>query len=130
MLGMDAPQKSTPAIGWILYDGSCGVCRTGVQGRKELLRRNGFEIRAIQDPWVQEHVSVSSDELLRDLQLILNDGRRLAGSDAYRFVMRRIWWAYPFYLLSILPGLSAIFNWAYRTFANNRHKISQACRVD
>ena len=46
--------------------------------------------------------------------------------------MRRIWWAYPLYLLSAAPLLSRVFDWAYRTFAINRHRFSRAhagCRA-
>jgi hypothetical protein len=28
----------------------------------------------------------------------------------YRYVMRRIWWAYPLYVLSVAPVLSRIFD--------------------
>jgi hypothetical protein len=45
----------------------------------------------------------------------------------YRYVMRRIWWAYPLYLLSMVPGLSRVFDWSYRTFARNRTVISASC---
>jgi predicted DCC family thiol-disulfide oxidoreductase YuxK len=120
----------TPSAGWVLYDGSCGVCRSGIHRWSELLQRQGFETRPIQDPWVQEQIACPQDELLKDLQLLLNDGRRLSGADAYRFIIRHIWWAYPLYLLSTLPGLRQLVNQAYRIFANNRHSISKACRLN
>ncbi len=43
--------------------------------------------------------------------------------------MRRIWWAYPLYLLSVAPLLRQAFDWGYRTFAENRYRISGACRL-
>ena len=52
------------------------------------------------------------------------------GADVYRFVMRRLWWAYPLYLLSIVPGGRHLFDWGYRTFARNRLRVSSACRLD
>jgi hypothetical protein len=51
----------------------------------------------------------------------------LSGAEVYRYLMRRIWWAYPFYLLSKLPGLSLLFDWAYRSFARHRMHISATC---
>ena len=62
-----------------------------------------------------------------DIRLLFNDGRQLAGADVYRYVMRRLWWAYPLYLLSIIPGLRQLFDRAYRVFADNRLRISAAC---
>jgi hypothetical protein len=43
--------------------------------------------------------------------------------------MRRIWWAYPLYVLSVAPVLSRIFDWGYRTFAAYRYRFSRACRL-
>jgi predicted DCC family thiol-disulfide oxidoreductase YuxK len=43
--------------------------------------------------------------------------------------MRRIWWAYPLYLLSVTPLLWRVFDWGYRTFANNRYHFSHTCRL-
>jgi len=40
--------------------------------------------------------------------------------------MRRIWWAYPLYLLSCAPILRQIFDRSYRTFATHRFRISAA----
>jgi hypothetical protein len=45
----------------------------------------------------------------------------------YRHLMRRIWWAYPLFLLTCTPGLRQIFDWGYRTFARNRFGFSSAC---
>jgi predicted DCC family thiol-disulfide oxidoreductase YuxK len=41
--------------------------------------------------------------------------------------MRRIWWAYPLYVLSVTPLLSRVFDRAYRNFAVNRYRFSRAC---
>jgi predicted DCC family thiol-disulfide oxidoreductase YuxK len=43
--------------------------------------------------------------------------------------MRRIWWAYPLYLISVAPVSRLVFDWGYRTFAANRYRISGACRL-
>jgi predicted DCC family thiol-disulfide oxidoreductase YuxK len=43
--------------------------------------------------------------------------------------MRRIWWAYPIYLLSMLPLLRYLFDGAYRAFADNRYHFSRSCEL-
>jgi predicted DCC family thiol-disulfide oxidoreductase YuxK len=117
-------------LGWVLYDGSCGFCRSWVVYWAETLRKRGFEIAPLQEDWVKKRLgSPAEDELLRDLRLLLNDGRQLDGAEAYRYVMRRIWWVYPLYLLSIAPLLRRIFDWGYRSFADNRYHISSTCQV-
>jgi hypothetical protein len=51
----------------------------------------------------------------------------MLGSDVYRYFMKRIWWAYPLYLLACTPGLRGIFNQGYRAFARNRFRFSTLC---
>jgi hypothetical protein len=72
---------------------------------------------------------MAPDVLLTDLRLLHRDGSLTSGADVYRYVMRRIWWAYPLYLLSVTPGLRKAFDWGYRTFAQHRMRISASCGV-
>ena len=72
---------------------------------------------------------MTDEELLEDLRLLLATGEVISGPDVYRHVMRRAWWMTPFYLLSIIPGLSHLFDWCYRTFADHRYEVSAACRL-
>ena len=113
--------------GWILYDDSCGFCRRWVPFWEPVLKRRGFEIAPLQSDWVQQKLQLGAPELLADLRLLLPDGCLISGADVYRHAMRRIWWSWPAYLLSITPGLRKIFDWSYRTFANNRFRVSAAC---
>lgn len=116
--------------GWVLFDGSCGFCRNWVVYWAPTLRRRGFEIAPLQEPWVRERLDTSSeDELLSDFRLLLSDARQLRGAEAYRYLMRRIWWTYPIYLLAVTPILRHVFDWGYRVFADNRYHISRSCRL-
>jgi predicted DCC family thiol-disulfide oxidoreductase YuxK len=117
-------------LGWVLFDGSCGFCRSWVTQWENTLRKRGFAIAALQDDWVRQRLgSPAEEDLLADLRLLLDDGRQLQGADAYRFVMRRIWWTYPIYLLSRVPILRRVFDWGYRSFADNRYHFSRSCRL-
>jgi predicted DCC family thiol-disulfide oxidoreductase YuxK len=116
-----------PPAGWVLYDDACGFCRRWVPYWGETLGKRGFSIAPLQSAWVQERLNTPADELLDDLRLLLPDGRQVRGADVYRYVMRRIWWAYPLYLLSVTPLLARVFDRAYRSFAVNRYRFSRAC---
>ncbi len=116
-------------IGWVLYDDSCGFCRRWIPFWADTLRRRGLDIAPLQSAWVVERLNLPPDGLLSDLRLLLADGRQVRGADVYRYAMRRIWWAFPLYLLSVTPLLSRVFDWGYRTFADNRYHVSHACRL-
>lgn len=118
---------STKPVGWILYDDSCGFCRRWVPFWEQTLRKRGFEIATLQTEWVQKKLELDDQELLRDLRLLLADGRQIQGADTYRYAMKRIWWCYPVYIFSIAPIGRRVFDWGYRTFADNRFKVSHAC---
>jgi len=123
------PSDFSAPIGWVLYDEACGLCRQGVRYWAGTLHKRGFDVAPLQSDWVIERLSATEEELLADLQLLLADGTCLRGADAYRYVMRRIWWAYPLYLLSVAPLLRRLFDRGYRSFADYRHQVSRACRI-
>lgn len=113
--------------GWVLYDGSCGFCSRWVPFWENTLKKRGFDIAPLQSDWVVEKLKVSEKDLLYDLRLLFVDGKQLRGAVAYRYLMKRIWWAKPLYFLSTLPGLRALFDAGYRAFADHRHRISRLC---
>jgi predicted DCC family thiol-disulfide oxidoreductase YuxK len=116
-----------PKAGWVLYDADCGVCTRLAQFWKPTLVRLGFSTAPLQSPWVPERTGLALEELLTDIRLLASDGTLLSGPNVYRHVMRRLWWAYPLYLLSKAPGLSRAFDWGYRAFARHRTRISATC---
>ena len=66
-------------------------------------------------------------DLVREIRLLERDGTLHSGANVYRYLMRRFWWAYPLYILSLVPGFRQLFDWAYRTFAKHRSRISSSC---
>lgn len=115
--------------GWVLYDGSCGICSNWVPWWAPTLGRLGLATAALQEPWVAARVALPEAELLRDISILLADGRLVRGADAYRWVLRRCWWGLPLWLLAVVPPTRWLFDLGYRLFAANRHAISRACRI-
>jgi predicted DCC family thiol-disulfide oxidoreductase YuxK len=116
-------------IGWVLYDDACGFCRRWIPFWTDTLRRRGLDIAPLQSRWVQARLNLPPDQALYDLRLLRADGTLISGADVYRFVLQRIWWAYPFYLISVTPLIRSLFDAAYRAFANHRVALSRACRL-
>jgi predicted DCC family thiol-disulfide oxidoreductase YuxK len=107
--GVQAGDSPRPA-GWILYDDSCGFCRRWVPLWAGTLCRRGLEIAPLQSEWVAEKLKWGAGELTEDLRLLLSDGRHIQGADVYRSAMKRIWWTYPLYLISVLPLMKNAFD--------------------
>ena len=114
-------------IGWVLYDDTCGFCREWIPFWRSTVRKRGLDISPLQAPWVVERLGLPPDELVHDIRLLFVDGRQLAGAEVYRYAVQHIWWAYPLYVFSVVPGLRRLWDWGYRTFRDNRHQFSTAC---
>lgn len=123
------PDDDLTMKGWVLYDGNCGFCSRWVPFWENTLVRRGFRIAPLQEEWVAEKFALSQDELTAELRLLLASGETRAGAEVYRYLMRRIWWATPLYLLSQLPILRNLFDAGYRAFADNRYWISRTCHL-
>lgn len=114
--------------GWVLYDDSCGFCRKWVPMWESTLRKRGFRIAPLQEPWVPEALGMQPEEIAEDIRLYVPATRSVvSGANVYRHVMQKIWWAYPLYVLTRTPGLRSLFDLAYRRFADNRHAFSKSC---
>ena len=123
------PLSEKELVGWLLYDGSCGFCSRWVPFFESTLTKQGLGFAPLQAEWVRERLALSEEELLADLRLLLETGAVISGPEVYRYVMRKSLLMWPLYLLSITPGLSQLFDWSYRSFANHRYEVSAACRL-
>lgn len=83
----------------------------------------------LQESWVAEELKLPVADTVADFRLFLATGEKFAGADVYRQIFKRIWWCWPIYLLSVLPGFSYLFSLAYATFRDNRGRLSKACRL-
>jgi predicted DCC family thiol-disulfide oxidoreductase YuxK len=119
--------RPSDAKGVVFYDDACGFCRAWVPFWAETLQKRGLAIATLQSFEALRRLTISNEDLTRDLRLVTDDGIQKQGADVYRYVMKRIWWAFPFYLLFICPGTSLIFDRCYRAFADNRYRISSTC---
>ena len=108
--------------GWLLYDGECGVCCGLADRWGGLAQRAGFSLAELQADWVCERLD--SDETPNELKLLLPDDRLLGGADALVEICRHVWWSWPLWLLSRLPGVMLLLRWLYRRVATRRHRLA------
>ncbi len=127
---MSLIDSDSDIIAWLLYDGGCGMCRQGVSIWRSSLRSRKIGTRPLQDTWVQAQLApLTEEELISDVRLLFRDGQQLRGANVYRYLFKRIWWAYPLYVLSLIPPFNWAFDQLYKLIAANRHKISHTCKI-
>ena len=119
------PTPVSAARAVLIYDGGCGLCRGGISWISRRAVRGHFEFlpcqaaeRRARYPWMDERTCMEA------MQLILPDGRILAGAAAIPEILRRLrgwrWLAAVFRL----PGLEALAPVLYRWVARHRYQIS------
>lgn len=120
-------ESALPREGWILYDGGCGFCSRWVHYWKKTVEPRGFAVKDLQSASGEGILQIAQENLLDDIRVLTCSGESRSGADAYLYVARRIWWAWPFYAVFSLPGFNWILWRGYRWFNRNRYRISRHC---
>ena len=113
--------------GYVLYDGTCGLCSQMVPRLERTLSTAGFAIAPLQAEWVIRSLGLHPEDLIQDIRIALADGRVVSGADAYLYAMRRMPWMRPLGLFLSLPVARWITKHLYGVFSRNRFTISQLC---
>ncbi len=125
--GSEGP--SLGSNGTIYFDGSCGLCTASVRRFQRIVIPRGFAFVPLQDPGVAELLGLSPGEIPDEIKLRTRDRDILSGADALVYVAGKIWWAWPVWAISFLPGAMWVMRGLYRRLASNRRRISGACRL-
>jgi predicted DCC family thiol-disulfide oxidoreductase YuxK len=118
-----------PTAGWVCYDGECALCLRWVRRVERSLLRRGFSFVPLQTEWVKVRLNLTADDPLTEMRVLRPDQLVLGGADAAVTLMRHVWWLWPLWLFSRIPGAMLIFRAVYRHIAANRHCASGACAI-
>ena len=113
--------------GWVFFDAQCAFCTAWARRLGPVLEPRGFALAPLQDPRVPELLSLPPDELLLEMRVLTPDGQQFGGADAFVYLARHVWWAWPLYALAKLPGVRALLRAGYRSIAARRHCKASAC---
>lgn len=113
----------------IYYDDECRFCRDMLRRFGRTLAHRRFTFVPLQSPGAARALGVSEEHLLDEMRIRLDDGVVFGGASAVVAIARRIWWAWPVWALSRVPGAMTLLNVAYRWVARNRYCVNDVCEV-
>ena len=118
------------SVASVFYDADCQFCVNAARRFERVLARRRLELVPLQIPGAASKFGVPDDQLLAEMRLQLHDGTVLGGAAAVVEIARRIWWAWPLWALSRLPGAMGPMRATYRWIARRRSCTNGACDID
>jgi predicted DCC family thiol-disulfide oxidoreductase YuxK len=119
--------KGRHARGWLFFDAECGFCTRIARWLVPILQRRGLAVAPLQDVRVGALLGLSQAELMREMRVLLADGRQYGGADAGVALAREIWWARPLVWLAAIPGMMVWLRSGYRSLAARRSCAAARC---
>ena len=121
------PVAAVPGpVATLIYDGECAMCRASALWiMRRAMDAGTLEILPCRSaPRRARFPHVTDEQCMRAMQLVLPDGRVLAGADAMPELLRRIpRWRWVAALFA-LPGMRPLGRAVYAWIARNRMRIS------
>jgi len=117
---------TSPGTDVVIYDGECNFCKAQIS---RLRAMDWFGPRlsylSLHDPRVSErYPNLTYDQLMDQMYVVDQKGNRYGGSDAVRYLTRRLPLLWPAMPVLHLPGTAGLWRWGYQQVAKRRYKIS------
>jgi len=121
---VEASDQNTPAV--LIYDGDCAMCRSSALWLMRLAMSGGrLEILpARSGPRRLRFPHLTDEACMTAMQLVLPDGRTLAGADAVPELLHRIHGLGWLATTLSLPGARPVARRVYAWIAKNRMRLS------
>ncbi|MEI6084613.1 MAG: DUF393 domain-containing protein [Verrucomicrobiota bacterium] len=102
----------------VYFDGECAFCTRWARRGSRL----GFRF-----------VPFANGRAEGEVRVVTEAGATLGGVDAIAYLCRQVWWLWPVWLLSRLPGMGRVYQWvaAHRYFLNGtcQRERTHVCAV-
>lgn len=110
----------------VIYDGECNFCRSQVNNLRRLdWGGKRLSFISLHDPRVaQRYPDLSYDDLMAQMYVVDPEGNRHGGSDAVRYLSRKLPLLWPVMPILHLPGTAGLWRWAYHQVAKRRYKLA------
>ena len=117
----------------VIFDGQCNFCKSQMRTLQRLnCCGNRLTYISLHDPRVAEkYPDLTHEMMMEQMYVVDRAGIRHGGSDAVRYLTRRLptlWLAAP---LLHLPGTARLWRWLYQQVAKRRYKLAgKSCDDD
>ncbi|MGH9593543.1 MAG: thiol-disulfide oxidoreductase DCC family protein [Bryobacteraceae bacterium] len=97
----------------VFYDAECAFCTVWAHRAERILKGRGFVFRPLSAP-------------AEEMQVVTAAGETLGGAAALVHLARQVWWTWPLWAISRVPGTMRLLTREYRWAARRRNCTSCA----
>ena len=83
----------------------------------------GVKFVPLQTGWVRRRLNLPEEELLGEMRVLTPYGKVLGGADAHGYLWSLVWWLWPLWLASKMPGIHWLIDTGYRWVAAHRYQL-------
>ncbi len=121
----------------VIYDGECKFCQGQVRNLRRLDRfGQRLSFLSLHDPRVADrYPDLTHEQLMEQMYVVDQQGRRHGGSEAVKYLSRRLPLLWAIAPILHLPGTARLWRWGYKQVAKRRYKIAgrqcdgDTCRI-
>src|ERR1700733_15264264 len=96
--------KKAPSFAAVFYDADCACCVNVARRFGRVLGRRRRELMPLHALGARCRRGLPDDQRLDEMRVRLANGTVFGDAAAVAEIARRIWWAWPFWAFSRLPG--------------------------
>src|SRR6266567_2700272 len=87
--------------GCVFYDSECRFCTAWARRSERWLGKRRFRFVPLSEP-------------ATEMKLVTGDGETIGGARVVVYLARQIWWAWPLWAMSRVPGVMSLLERGYR----------------
>jgi predicted DCC family thiol-disulfide oxidoreductase YuxK len=122
----------------VIFDGECNFCRSQIHLLKYLDWGNRrLTYLSLHDPLIEhEFPMLDRNQLLQEMHIVDQSNRIFAGSNAVKYLFRKLPILWLFAPIVHFPGTSPIWRFLYRVIAKNRYRLwgkrcdNESCKIN
>ncbi|QDV65595.1 thiol-disulfide oxidoreductase DCC family protein [Crateriforma conspicua] len=116
----------------VIYDGQCNFCRAQVQRLHRLDLSGRLTFLSLHDDRVNDrYPDLQYEDLMQQMYVVDQNGDAHGGSEAVRYLSRRLPLLWPAVPILHLPGTASLWRWLYQQVAKRRYRLAgKSCDGD